>query len=126
MDIDRLKSFVGSMWDDSVVPTITEYITIPNKSPAFDPEWEAHGHMDRAVKLYESWAREKIKGLPGAKLEVVRLPKRTPLILIDIPGDKNDDTILLYGHLDKQPEMVGWFDGYGPWIPKRDGDKLYG
>jgi acetylornithine deacetylase/succinyl-diaminopimelate desuccinylase-like protein len=125
MDIDRLKSFVGSMWDDSVVPTITDYIRIPNKSPAFDPEWEAHGHMDKAVALFQAWAREKIAALPGAKLEVVKLKGRTPVIYIDIPGD-NDDTILLYGHLDKQPEMVGWFEGFGPWIPKRDGDRLYG
>jgi acetylornithine deacetylase/succinyl-diaminopimelate desuccinylase-like protein len=125
MDIDRLKSFVGSMWDDSVVPTITDYIKIPNKSPDFDPEWQAHGHMDKAVALFEAWAREKIAGLPGARLEVVRLPKRTPVIMIDIPGD-NDDTVLLYGHLDKQPEMTGWFEGFGPWQPKRDGDKLYG
>ena len=60
MDIARLKSFVGSMWDDSVVPTITDYIRVPNKSPAFDPEWEAHGHMDKAVALFEAWAKEKI------------------------------------------------------------------
>ncbi|HEY1706791.1 MAG TPA: M20/M25/M40 family metallo-hydrolase [Rhizomicrobium sp.] len=125
MDIARLQSFVGHMWDDSVVPAITDYITIPNKSPAFDPEWEAHGHMDKAVALFERWAKEKIAALPGAKLEVVRLPKRTPVIYIDIPGD-NDDTILLYGHLDKQPEMVGWFEGTGPWVPRLDGDKLFG
>ncbi len=125
MDIARLKSFVGTMWDDSVVPTITDYITIPNKSPAFDPEWEAHGHMDKAVALFEAWARKKIAAFEGAALEVVRLPKRTPVIMIDLPGD-NDDTVLLYGHLDKQPEMVGWFEGTGPWVPRRDGDKLYG
>jgi len=34
--------------------------------------------------------------------------------------------VLLYGHLDKQPEMVGWAAGYGPWIPLLEGDKLYG
>jgi hypothetical protein len=79
------------MWDDQVVPTITEYITIPNKSPAFDPKWEAHGHMDRAVSLFEHGRARRFAALPGATLEVVRLPKRTPLILIDIPGD-NDDT----------------------------------
>ncbi|HEX2592166.1 MAG TPA: M20/M25/M40 family metallo-hydrolase [Rhizomicrobium sp.] len=125
MDTARLKTFVNGMWDDSVVPTITDYIAIPNKSPAFDPEWEAHGHMDKAVALFEAWAKEKIAALPGATIEVVRLPKRTPVIYIDIPGDK-DDTILMYGHLDKQPEMTGWFEGFGPWQPKRDGDKLYG
>ena len=34
--------------------------------------------------------------------------------------------MLLYGHLDKQPEMVGWAQGYGPWVPRLEGDKLFG
>src|SRR5205814_1384445 len=77
----------------------------------------------------ERWARERLAALPGATLEVVRLPGRTPLILIEVPGSAskaNTDTVLLYGHLDKQPEMVGWAEGYGPWIPRLEGDKLYG
>lgn len=59
------------------------------------------------------------------EMEIVRLPGRTPLIFMEIPGD-SDDTVLLYGHLDKQPEMTGWADGLGPWIPVIKGDKLYG
>jgi acetylornithine deacetylase/succinyl-diaminopimelate desuccinylase-like protein len=78
------------------------------------------------VALMEKWAREKIAAIKGAKLEVIRLEGRTPLIYMDLPGNKNDDTVLLYGHLDKQPEMKGWFEGFGPWEPRRDGDKLYG
>src|SRR5205085_7591181 len=92
---------------------------------AFDPEWASHGHMEEAVAMFERWARERLSGLPGATLEIVRLPGRTPLILIEVPGNKTD-TVLLYGHLDKQPEMVGWLEGYGPWIPRLEGDKLYG
>ncbi len=125
MDATRLAKFVDRMWGDEIVPTLVEYIRIPNKSPAFDPDWVAHGYMDDAVALFERWARGKLAGLPGAMLEVVRLPGRTPLILIEVPGE-GDDTVLLYGHLDKQPEMVGWFDGYGPWQPLLKGDKLYG
>ena len=81
--------------------------------------------MDEAVALFERWARAKLPSLPGATLQVVRLPGRTPVILIDVPGEGRD-TVLLYGHLDKQPEMVGWADGYGPWVPRLEGDKLYG
>jgi acetylornithine deacetylase/succinyl-diaminopimelate desuccinylase-like protein len=125
MDSAKLKTFVGSIWDDAVVPTITEYIRIPNKSPAFDPDWDAHGYMRDAVKLFESWARDKIGAIEGAALEVVQLPNRTPLIFIEIPGE-GPKTVLLYGHLDKQPEMVGWAEGLGPWTPKMDGDKLFG
>jgi acetylornithine deacetylase/succinyl-diaminopimelate desuccinylase-like protein len=125
MDTQRLKTFVDGIWDDSVVPSITEYIKIPNKSPAFDADWAKHGYMTDAVKLMEGWARGKLAALKGATLEVVQLEGRTPLIFIEIPG-QNDDTVLLYGHLDKQPEMVGWEEGLGPWTPVRKGDKLFG
>ena len=125
MDTDRLKQFVETFWEDSILPSITEYIRIPNKSPAFDPQWVEHGYMEDAVKLMEGWARRQLAAFPGATLEVVRLPGRTPLLFMDLPGD-SDDTVLLYGHLDKQPEMKGWSEGLGPWQPVLKGDKLYG
>jgi len=125
LDPAKLGRFVDQIWSDSIVPTLVDYIRIPNKSPAFDPDWTAHGHMEEAVALFERWARAEIAALPGATLGIVRLPGRTPLMLIEVPG-AGSDTVLLYGHLDKQPEMVGWADGYGPWIPRLEGDKLYG
>jgi acetylornithine deacetylase/succinyl-diaminopimelate desuccinylase-like protein len=125
LDAEKLGRFVDQIWGDAIVPTLVEYIRIPNKSPAFDPDWAAHGHMDEAVAMFERWARAEIAALPGAVLEIVRLPGRTPLMLIEVPG-QGSDTVLLYGHLDKQPEMVGWAEGYGPWIPRLEGDKLYG
>ncbi|MBV9965127.1 MAG: M20/M25/M40 family metallo-hydrolase, partial [Alphaproteobacteria bacterium] len=125
LDPAKLGRFVDQVWGDAIVPTLVDYIRIPNKSPAFDPDWVAHGHMEEAVAMFERWARERIDNLPGATLDIVRLPGRTPLILIDVPGTGRD-TVLLYGHLDKQPEMVGWAEGYGPWIPRLEGDKLYG
>jgi len=125
LDVARTKKLVDQCWSDEIVPALVEYIKIPNKSPAFDPDWAAHGYMDEAVVLFERWARAKLPSLPGATIEVVTLPGRTPIILIEIPGERND-TVLLYGHLDKQPEMVGWTEGYGPWIPRLEGDKLYG
>jgi acetylornithine deacetylase/succinyl-diaminopimelate desuccinylase-like protein len=125
MDHARVTSFMETMWETDILPTLTEYIAIPNKSPAFDAKWAEHGHMDKAVALFERWAREKITAFPGATLEVVRLPERTPLIFIEVPGTVKD-TVLLYGHLDKQPEMKGWAEGTGPWRPLRNDDKLYG
>jgi acetylornithine deacetylase/succinyl-diaminopimelate desuccinylase-like protein len=125
MDTARLSRFVSGLWDDEIVPQLVEYIRIPNKSPMFDKDWVAHGYMDAAVKLMETWARSKLSQLPGATLEVVRLEGRTPLIYIEVPG-QGDDTVMLYGHLDKQPEMTGWADGLGPWTPVLKGDKLYG
>ncbi len=125
LDDARLKRTIDRCWDDEIVPTLIDYIRIPNKSPSFDPDWEAHGHMEAAVALFAGWARARLDRFPGATLEVVRLPGRTPVVLIDIPG-RGGDTVLLYGHLDKQPEMTGWAEGYGPWTPRLDGDRLYG
>jgi acetylornithine deacetylase/succinyl-diaminopimelate desuccinylase-like protein len=125
IDIEKARKFVDQRWDDEIVPALVEYIRIPNKSPSFDPDWAAHGYMDEAVHLFEGWARARLAGVPGATIEVVRLPERTPVILIELPGETTE-TVLLYGHLDKQPEMTGWAEGYGPWVPRLEGDKLYG
>jgi len=125
IDIARARKFIDRRWDEEIVPTLVEYIKIPNKSPAFDPEWASHGYMEEAVQMFLGWARSRLAELPDATIEVVRLPSRTPVILIEVPG-AGADTVLLYGHLDKQPEMVGWAEGFGPWIPRREGDKLYG
>jgi acetylornithine deacetylase/succinyl-diaminopimelate desuccinylase-like protein len=112
-----------SVWEDSVLPALARYIAIPNRSPAFDPRWREHGHMERAVALVAEWCRAR--PVPGLTLEVVRLPSRTPLIWLELPGATRE-TVLVYGHLDKQPEMTGWSDGLGPWTPVRRGDRLYG
>ncbi|HJR74199.1 MAG TPA: M20 family metallopeptidase [Luteimonas sp.] len=127
MDASKVDRFVAEKWDDDIVPQLVEYIRIPNKSPMFDADWVKNGYMDDAVKLMEAWARAQ--SIPGMQLEVVRLEGRTPLIFIDIPAtgpETGDDCVLLYGHLDKQPEMTGWDDDLGPWKPVIKGDKLFG
>ena len=123
MDHANTQSYIERVWDTSIVPELTEYIRIPNKSVAFDPEWQAHGHMDKVVARFEKWARAHVPA--GATVEVVRLPKRTPLLFMEIPG-QTGDCVLLYGHLDKQPEMAGWREDLDPWKPKLEVDKLYG
>ena len=123
MDTARADRFVASLWDDEIVPQLVDYIRIPNKSPMFDADWQKHGYMDDAVRLMESWARRQ--HVTGMTVEVVRLEGRTPLIYIEVPGE-GEDCVLLYGHLDKQPEMTGWAEDLGPWKPVIKGDKLYG
>jgi acetylornithine deacetylase/succinyl-diaminopimelate desuccinylase-like protein len=123
IDSDRTRTFVQQTWEGDIVPALTDYIRIPAKSPMFDAQWAAHGHIDRAVELITGWARgRKIEGL---RIEVVRIPGRTPVILMETPG-AGGDTVLLYGHCDKQPEMVGWAADGGPWVPVRRGDRLFG
>ncbi len=117
---------VEQAWDE-IVPVLHEYISIPNVSKVFDPEWIEHGHMRRAVELVSGWCESR--AIDGATVEVHELPGLTPVIVIEVPaygGGSATDTVLLYGHLDKQPEMHGWRDGLGPWTPVVEGDRLYG
>jgi len=100
---------------------------VPAKSPHFDPSWEAHGHIERVIREADRWVRAQ--DVRGLEVEIVRLPGRTPVLFFDVPATGNAGagrTVLLYGHLDKQPEMVGWHEGYGPWSPRYEDGKLYG
>ena len=120
------KVFSERVWEQEIVPALCEYILIPNKSQSFEPRWRELGHMDRAVALIESWCRKQ--PIPGLTVEVVRLGDRSPVLLMEVPATNGSsrDTVLLYGHLDKQPEMVGWREGLDPWKPVREGERLYG
>ncbi len=129
----KISEFCEQRWDNSIIPELIEYIKIPNKSPMFDADWKKNGYMDKVVDQFSAWARNQT--ISGMQLEVITLEGRTPLIFIDIastdvtkqtPAEHKDDTLLLYGHLDKQPEMTGWREGLGPWTPVLDGDRLYG
>ncbi len=127
LDLSAVRAAVDARWDDDVVDTLCDFIRIPNVSPAFDRDWAAHGHMDRAVELVRGWCAAR--AIDGLTVEVLELAGRTPLVLCEIPATDpslDDDTVVLYGHLDKQPEMTGWRDGLGPWTPVLDGDRLYG
>jgi acetylornithine deacetylase/succinyl-diaminopimelate desuccinylase-like protein len=126
LDESTVANHCNEAWE-GIVPILHEYIAIPNVSPDFDPRWRENGHMAKAVDLISGWCRDR--PIPGLTVEVLELDGCTPMIMMEIPaaGDASaDDTVLLYGHLDKQPEMEGWREGLGPWIPVLDGDRLYG
>jgi acetylornithine deacetylase/succinyl-diaminopimelate desuccinylase-like protein len=127
MTATALRSAIARHWDDEIVPQLVEYIRIPAKSPHFDPDWKKNGHVDGVVTLAEAWARRQpVKGLA---VEIVRLPRRTPVLFLEVPASgkgTRDRTLLLYGHLDKQPEMTGWDARSGPWEPRLEDGKLYG
>jgi acetylornithine deacetylase/succinyl-diaminopimelate desuccinylase-like protein len=119
------RELVEVTWDDEIVPALHDYIRIPNVSPEYDAGWAEAGHMDRAVELVRDWIAGR--AIEGLDVEVVRLPGRTPVILAEVPGTTDDaGTVLLYGHLDKQPPLDGWREGLGPWEPVHEGDRLYG
>ncbi len=123
VNTSELRDLIAQKWDGEIVPQLVEYIRIPCKSPHFDPDWQANGQLEAAIQLAQAWCREQ--PISGLQLEVLRLPGRTPVLFFEIPGDA-PGTVLMYGHLDKQPEMEGWREGLGPWQPAIDEGKLYG
>jgi acetylornithine deacetylase/succinyl-diaminopimelate desuccinylase-like protein len=123
MNSEQIRSSVDRIWDSSILATLERYIRIPNQSPLFDPDWRRNGYMHQAVAMARQWVEDQI--VDGITIEVQELGDRTPLIFMEIEGDASS-TVLMYGHLDKQPAMVGWEPGLGPWTPViRDG-KLFG
>jgi acetylornithine deacetylase/succinyl-diaminopimelate desuccinylase-like protein len=127
MESKQTIEFVNRFWDESILPALREYIRIPCKSVAFDPDWKQNGHIDAAKQLVVDWVNEHKPR--AAKLHVVEVENRTPVLLIEIPGttpELDSRTVLLYGHLDKQPEMTGWREGLGPWKDVYIDGKLYG
>ncbi len=123
MPVDADQSSLEQQWEAGIVPLLEEYIRIPCVSPLFDPRWQEHGYIDRALALLADWATRQ--QLPGMRVEQLQLPGRTPLLLVEVPGTVPGE-VLLYGHLDKQPPMEGWRERLGPWTPVREGEKLYG
>jgi acetylornithine deacetylase/succinyl-diaminopimelate desuccinylase-like protein len=122
----QLADFANRAWDERIVPALTDYIGVPAKSPMFDADWQKNGLLDRVVRDAAAWVESR--KVPGLTLEVVRLEGRTPVIFFEIAGTKagSTDTVLLYGHLDKQPEFNGWRNDLGPWTPKYENGLLYG
>ena len=126
LQADPALSHISEQWDKDILRQLTDYIAIPAKSPGFDGDWEKNGYIDTVVRNAASWVEaQKVAGL---KLEVVRAPGRTPVLFFEVPATKADtqQTVLMYGHLDKQPEFSGWRNDLGPWTPKYEDGKLYG
>ncbi|WP_411880173.1 M20 family metallopeptidase [Polaromonas sp. YR568] len=119
-------SQVTAQWDGDIVKQITDYISIPAKSPTFDSDWAQHGYIDTVMRNAAAWVEaQKVEGLT---LEIVRLEGRTPVLFFEIPATRADSTqtVLMYGHLDKQPEFTGWRNDLSPWAAKYEDGKLYG
>jgi len=126
LDATQALAHATAKWDSDIVRQITEYIAIPAKSPGFDADWAAHGHIDTVLRNAATWVEaQKVEGLT---LEIVRLEGRTPVLFFEIPATRagTTETVLMYGHLDKQPEFNGWRADLGPWTPKYEDGKLYG
>lgn len=127
MDHVKVRDAVAGAWSDQVLPSLAGLVEIPALSPAFDSDWERTGHLRAAAEHVRDWIESR--DLPGARAEIVQLEGRSPVLLVDLPatsGATEEGTLLLYGHLDKQPPFGGWSEGLAPWKAViRDG-RMYG
>ncbi len=138
LDTEAVRQRVDERWQQDILPALHRYIEVPAKSPAFDPDWAAHGHIDTVLREAADWVTAQ--RVPGLTLEVLRLTHpdgraRTPVLFFEVPASAgrqggaapaSGQTVLMYGHLDKQPEFTGWRSDLGPWTPRLVDDKLYG
>jgi acetylornithine deacetylase/succinyl-diaminopimelate desuccinylase-like protein len=128
VDNVQLRATVNRTWDSDILPSLSDLVRIPAVSVLFDADWAASGHLDAAAEHVRAWLAAR--DIPGATVEILRLPGRTPVVLMDVPPSdgmpEDGGTVLLYGHLDKQPPAGGWSEGLGPWTPVIRGDRLYG
>ncbi len=126
LDTGALQAHVDHAWSGDILRQLTDYIAVPAKSPAFDAQWAEHGFIDAVVRQAADWVLAQ--KVPGLTLEVVRLPGRTPVLFFEIAATQSgqSQTVLMYGHLDKQPEFTGWRADLGPWTPKFEDGRLYG
>ena len=117
---------ISQVWDERILPPLTDYIRIPAKSPLFAPDWAQQGLLDTVVRNAADWV--EAQKLAGLTVEVIRLPGRTPVLFFEVAATQpqSSQTVLMYGHLDKQPEFAGWRSDLGPWTPQLEDGKLYG
>ena len=114
---------IAEFWEEVILPNLCQYIRIPNKSPLFDPDWQQRGYMSKAMDHVVAWIKKQ--QVPGLQLKVHQIHGKTPTLTLALPGSI-DETILVYGHLDKQPEFSGWFADLDPWEPVIKDERLYG
>ena len=125
----QLLTDVSRSWDDDIVHRLHDYVEVPAKSPSFDPQWSQHGWLHRVLHDAADWVRAQ--RVPGLQLDIIELPGRTPVLFFEVPATRaasqgSQQTVLMYGHLDKQPEFNGWRSDLGPWTPKYQDGLLYG
>ena len=112
-------------FERDALETLERYVAIPCLSPMFDAHWQESGYLDEAVDLLAQWCRQR--RLQNFDVKVQRLAERTPMLVVTVEAThQRPGTVVLYGHLDKQPPLGEWSEGLAPFVPVRRGNRLYG
>ncbi len=111
-------------FEQDALPTLFQYATMAALSPAYDANWVSNGHLHAATQLFAEWARER--DLREFTVQVHEIEGRTPVITVIVEATApTTGTVVLYGHLDKQPPLGEWSEGLGPYSPVRRDNRVY-
>lgn len=125
VDYESLKLKLESRIDSEVIPLLMDYIRVPSLSPLYDPDWESNGLMEQAQKLLLDYVHNI--GIQGLKTQILKEPGKPWMFYGEVPGtDPSLGTILIYGHMDKQPHFPNWIAGTNNTEPAIIDGKLYG
>jgi hypothetical protein len=72
MNQDPILNYVDSFWETDIIDSLSAYIKIPCKSPMFDKNWQANGHMQDAMSHVMDWIASQ--QVPGLEMELHQLP----------------------------------------------------
>ena len=124
VDLDRLIERADELWEDSIIPSLSEFIGIEALSPGFEPDWELKGELNSAIELFSSWLVDQ--ELDGMTYKIHQIEGRTPVLLVTVEGTGPGE-VIFYSHLDKQPSREHlWSEGLHPLKAVRRDPWLFG
>lgn len=124
VDLDSMAENADRIWEESILPSLSEFIEIHALSPMFEPNWDELGELQATLDLFCSWLDNQ--GLQGMSYNVHRIANHSPVLLVTIEGTGSGE-VLFYSHLDKQPSRPHlWSEGLHPLKAVRREPFLYG
>ncbi len=124
IDLDSMMERSEQIWEQSILPSLSEFIEIHALSPDFEPDWEKLGELQATIDLFCKWLDEQ--GIEGMSYEVHSINKHTPVLLVTVEGTGPGE-VLFYSHLDKQPSRPElWSEGLHPLKAVRRDPFLFG
>jgi len=63
MDISIIEQSAKKQFREILIPSLMEYIKIPNQSPAFDPLWETNGLLEKACHHISEFIMKLVSNL---------------------------------------------------------------
>jgi len=90
-----------------------------------DDKYDCNGLVQQAMQVVDT--NIQALGIKGLTRTVIHPAGMNPLIVYVVePSEGASKTVMMYGHLDKQPYGPGWEEGVSPTDPIIRGDFMWG